>query len=87
MAVVDWKARALHAWHKRRVLLQRCRMTRSAVRLSGGGMDEDFYPLMDSDIPAERFPPRLEQLGFEGYVRSGVEFILPRSASCQPASF
>lgn len=52
-------------------------MTRSAVRLSGGGMDEDFYPLMDSDIPAERFPPRLEQLGFEGYVRSGVEFILP----------
>lgn len=40
-------------------------------------MREDYFPLMNSDMSAERFPPRLEQLGFEGYVQSGVEFIVP----------
>jgi hypothetical protein len=32
---------------------------------------------MDSDVPPERFPPRLAQLGFQGRVVKGIEVILP----------
>jgi toxoflavin biosynthesis protein ToxD len=33
--------------------------------------------VMDSDIPSERFPPRLARLGFQGRVRDGIELIVP----------
>jgi toxoflavin biosynthesis protein ToxD len=32
---------------------------------------------VERDIPAERFPPRLAELGFEGRVINGVEVIIP----------